>query len=82
MKQPKRVRRSHEQWQEIVEQYQSSELSAPKFCAEHGISYASFSKVIRGQTYFIILRKKFVIIYTDAKTDTYSVRARVLSCDE
>ena len=28
MKQPKRVRRSHEQWQEIVEQYQSSELSA------------------------------------------------------
>lgn len=44
MKQPKRVRRSHEQWQEIVEQYQSSELSAPKFCAEHGISYASFSK--------------------------------------
>ena len=39
-------------------------------------------KEIRGQTYFIISTKKIVIICTDVKTDTYSVRARLLSRDE
>lgn len=40
----KRVRRTLEQWQEILEQHHASNLSAAKFCAERGISYASFSK--------------------------------------
>ena len=37
---------------------------------------------IRGQVYFIRLTKKIVIVYSDAKTDTNSVRARALSRDE
>ena len=44
MKNPSRIRRSTEQWQEIVDQFQTSPLNAPKYCAEQGISYASFSK--------------------------------------
>ena len=40
----KRVRRSQEQWRKVIEQYQANDLSGPKFCAEHDISYASFSK--------------------------------------
>jgi len=44
MQYSKHKRRNSEQWCEIVDQYQASPLSAPKFCAEHGISYASFIK--------------------------------------
>ena len=40
------------------------------------------ARQIRGQVYFIILTKKIVIVYSDAKTDTNSVRARALSRDE
>ncbi len=39
-----RKRRTRQQWQLLIEQWQSSELSAPQFCSEHHIAYSSFSK--------------------------------------
>ena len=35
-------RRTAAQWHQIVEAQQASDLSAPKFCEENSISYASF----------------------------------------
>jgi transposase-like protein len=35
-------RRSAEQWQALVEQWQQSGQSAKDFCREHGLGYASF----------------------------------------
>ena len=37
-------RLSAQQWQAYVQQQASSGLSAPKFCEQHHISYANFSK--------------------------------------
>ncbi len=37
-------RRTPEQWQTLVEQCHQSGLSGAKFCREHNIAYASFSK--------------------------------------
>lgn len=34
--------RTADQWQLLVSQQQSSELTAPKFCEQHNIGYASF----------------------------------------
>lgn len=36
--------RTAEQWQSFVSQHKASGLSAPKFCEQHDIAYASFSK--------------------------------------
>ena len=36
------TRRSSEQWQALIQQWQESGLSAPQFCEQHGIGYASF----------------------------------------
>ncbi len=44
MQNTKRNRRTRQQWQEIVDRYRESGLTAPKFCAEQNISYASFMK--------------------------------------
>ena len=38
----KSIRRSQAQWQELIEQWQQSQLSAAAFCQSHGIGYASF----------------------------------------
>lgn len=35
-------RRSADQWQAIIEQWQNSGLSAPRFCQEQSVGYASF----------------------------------------
>jgi len=35
-------RRTSLQWQDIVEAQKASGLSAPKYCKENGVSYASF----------------------------------------
>jgi putative transposase len=37
-------RRSSDEWFTLVEQQQTSGLSAPKFCEQQNVSYASFSK--------------------------------------
>ena len=37
-----RQRRTPEQWQAIIDQWQSSGISAPKFCAAHNITYSNF----------------------------------------
>lgn len=37
-------RRTRQQWQTIINQFSESGLSAPKFCEQNNISYASFSK--------------------------------------
>ena len=39
-----RSRRTPEQWQQIVTDWKNSNLSAPKYCEEHQLSYASFSQ--------------------------------------
>ena len=44
MTNPRRVRRSAEQWREIIERFDTSPLNAPGFCSEQGIGYASFIK--------------------------------------
>ena len=36
------TRRSPEQWQALIQQWQESGLSAPQFCEQHEIGYASF----------------------------------------
>jgi putative transposase len=40
----KSPRRTPEQWTASVTDFLASELSAPKFCKQQNISYASFSK--------------------------------------
>ena len=44
MSNPRRIRRSAEQWREIINRFQHSPLNAPNFCSEQGIGYASFIK--------------------------------------
>lgn len=36
------IRRTPEQWQALIQQWQDSGLSAPQFCQQHHIGYASF----------------------------------------
>ncbi len=36
------TRRTPEQWQTLIQQWQDSGLSAPQFCLQHNIGYASF----------------------------------------
>ena len=36
------TRRSPEQWQALIQQWQESGLSAPQFCEQHEVGYASF----------------------------------------
>jgi len=38
------TRRTPEQWKSLVSEQQKSELSAPQFCRQFDIAYASFSK--------------------------------------
>ena len=38
----KRVRRTNEQWQVILDQWQESELTPKAFCSQQGITYPSF----------------------------------------
>jgi hypothetical protein len=38
------TRRTSAQWQSLVDAQNTSGLSAPQFCKERGVSYASFSK--------------------------------------
>lgn len=38
------TRRTPEQWKSLVSEQQKSELSAPQFCKQFNIAYASFSK--------------------------------------
>tara|TARA_R110002096_G_scaffold428014_1_gene639178 strand:+ start:863 stop:1168 length:306 start_codon:yes stop_codon:yes gene_type:complete len=41
---PKYTRRSPEQWQAFIDQWQQSGLSVPAFCEQHGLGNASFYK--------------------------------------
>ena len=36
------IRRSGEQWQKLIDEQRRSTLSAPQFCQQNGIGYASF----------------------------------------
>jgi hypothetical protein len=40
----KRVRRSRQQWQQIIEQFESTDVSVSAFCRQHSLSYPSFLK--------------------------------------
>lgn len=42
MTQPRTSRRSLEQWQALIDQWQDSGLSARQFCSEQAVGYASF----------------------------------------
>ena len=42
MSNPRTPRRSAEQWQALIEQWQQSGQSAKAFCREHDLGYASF----------------------------------------
>ena len=37
-----RVRRSPQQWQQLIEEQQSSKLSVSQFCVEHNITVSNF----------------------------------------
>ena len=41
---PVRIRRSAEQWQSLLEQYERSGLSQAAFCQQEGLAIATFSK--------------------------------------
>ena len=36
------IRRTAEQWQSLIDEQRASALSAPKFCEQHNVGYASF----------------------------------------
>jgi putative transposase len=36
--------RTAKQWQSIIDDFLSSDLSAPKFCEQHNLPYGSFAK--------------------------------------
>ena len=36
------IRRTAEQWQDLIDEQRSSALSAPKFCEQYNVGYASF----------------------------------------
>ena len=38
------ARRSSSEWQQIIDDHAESGLSAPQYCQQHGVGYASFSK--------------------------------------
>ncbi|TYL46658.1 IS66 family insertion sequence element accessory protein TnpA [Marinomonas sp. IMCC 4694] len=38
------TRRSSSEWQQIIDDQAESGLSAPQYCKQHQVSYASFSK--------------------------------------
>ncbi len=38
------TRRSSSEWQQIIDDQAESDFSAPQYCQQHGVSYASFSK--------------------------------------
>ena len=38
------ARRSSSEWQQIIDDQAESGLSAPQYCEQHQVSYASFSK--------------------------------------
>lgn len=38
------ARRSSSEWQQIIDDQAQSGLSAPQYCEQHQVSYASFSK--------------------------------------
>jgi len=40
----RRVRRSREQWQRIITEYESENLTQKEFCANHNLGSVSFSK--------------------------------------
>jgi len=40
----KRVRRSRQQWQQIIEQFERTDVSASAFCRQHSLAYPSFLK--------------------------------------
>ena len=40
----KRTRRSRSEWQQIIEGWQTSQLTARQFCSDHNLAYASFCK--------------------------------------
>lgn len=42
--QPSRKRRTEHQWQNIVDQFHRSGLTAGQFCTEQGYAYATFCK--------------------------------------
>lgn len=44
MKQPKRIRRSVSQWQQIMSQFARSDLSVSAFCAHHAIAQGTFQR--------------------------------------
>ena len=39
-----RTFRSREQWQSIIDDFSTSDLSAPKFCKQNDLPYGSFAK--------------------------------------
>ena len=41
----RRLRRSAEQWQELVEQFDASELSAQEFCNRHDLGLSTLGGV-------------------------------------
>lgn len=42
--QDRRVRRTRDQWQQIISEYESGSLSKKQFCAKHNLGSVSFSK--------------------------------------
>lgn len=40
----KRIRRSQQEWQQIVEHWETSGQSATSYCKDNNLSYASFSQ--------------------------------------
>lgn len=44
MQSQKRIRRTREQWQEVIDEWKHTDQSAPQFCASRQLSYGVFCK--------------------------------------
>ena len=53
----KYIRRSRQQWSELIELQPGSGLSVPKFCEQAGVSYQSFKEIINNLMAFLKINR-------------------------
>ena len=65
-----RIRRTREQWIEILDQYRQSNCSQSAFCRDHNLSLTTFNKwVHRLKTESSVPEPAFVAVTTDQPVD-------------
>ena len=79
------TRRSSSEWQQIIDDQAQSDLSAPQYCQQHGVNYASFSKwrqhFLGTKTASETSRSDFIdLSQVSAQSDSHSGRWNITLC--